>query len=335
MATRTRPVRPLRRKDLIAAGVTPMQMRGPRWQRVGPGLYVPGWVDVRRPDQRIVQAAGRLRPGGAVGGWAAARRLGVTQLDGLDWDGTTLQPVPLCPGPDHQIRPEPSIAVWADWLHTTEIVDADGVPATISPRTCFDGMRRAPTLVDAVVFADLMLHAGLVTLEQMREYVAQRWGWRGVPRARRALGLADPMARNRWETRMRMAWVLDAGLPRPLCNPPVFDLYGNLLGYPDLIDPEAGTVGEFDGGLHRELAQHGQDNEREERFEDSGLVVTRAVSLDFKDRGALAARMRRAHVRGRGRDRRRDGWTLEPPHDWDAAGSEADLTDLLAALDGR
>lgn len=114
MTQRTGPVWPLRRRELIDAGVTPMQVRGPRWQRAGPGWYVPGWVDVRQPDQRIVQAAARLAEGGAVGGWGAARRLGAGFCDGLDWDGTTLRPVPLCPGPDHQVRPGDGIEVWAD-----------------------------------------------------------------------------------------------------------------------------------------------------------------------------------------------------------------------------
>lgn len=204
---------------------------------------------------------------------------------------------------------------------------------TTSPRTCFDGARRAANPVDAVVFVDLMLHAELVDLAQMRAYVAERWGWLGVPQARRAVNLADPGARNGWETRLRMVWMLEAGLPRPLCNPPVFDLDGKLLGYPDLIDPEAGTVGEFDGKGHRELAQHGADNNREELFEDHGLVVTRAISLDFADQDGLSARMRRAHARGSRRDRRHDRWTLEIPPDWGAVGAEDELAALLDGVD--
>ena len=124
---------------MIAAGVTPMQIRGRRWQRVGPGWYVPWWVDVHHPDQRVVQAAARLSPGGAVAGWAAARRLGVRLCDGLGWDGTTVQPVPLRPGPDHQIRPDDAIDVWADWLHMSESIDGNGVPVTIAPRTSSTG----------------------------------------------------------------------------------------------------------------------------------------------------------------------------------------------------
>lgn len=144
---------------------------------------------------------------------------------------------------------------------------------------------------------------------------------------------SDPDARNGWETHLRIVWMLDGGLPRPRCHRPVFDLDGNLLGFPDLLDPEAGTVGEFDGGDHREPAQHGADNAREELFEDHGLVVTRATSLDFADRAGLAARMRRAHARGLRRDHKVDRWTLELPPEWGAAGAEDDLAELLDGVE--
>ncbi len=49
---------------------------------------------------------------------------------------------------------------------------------------------------------------------------------------------------------MRMIWVVDAGLPRPLCNMPIFDRHGRHIGTPDLLDPVAGVVGEYDGALH-------------------------------------------------------------------------------------
>ena len=40
--------------------------------------------------------------------------------------------------------------------------------------------------------------------------------------------------------------------PRPLCNVPVFDRFGQHIGTPDLLDPVAGVVGEYDGALHLE-----------------------------------------------------------------------------------
>jgi len=99
-----------------------------------------------------------------------------------------------------------------------------------------------PDLVEAVVHVDLILACDFFPLEELAAYVADHQGWRGVPQARRAVALAAAGVRSPPETRMRLAWVLGAGLPTPLVNRAVFDLTGNLLGYPDLLDPEAGTV---------------------------------------------------------------------------------------------
>ncbi|MPZ62472.1 MAG: hypothetical protein GEU93_14505 [Propionibacteriales bacterium] len=170
---------PRRRTDLLEDGVTAGRLRGPGWQRTSHGFYVPAGVDRRGPLQRVAQASRRLPAGGAVGGWAAARTLGVRAFDGLATDGRTPIDVPLCIGAEHQIRSVPGIRVWADSLPSDDVVEVDGVPVTTPERTCLDGMRRASGPVEAVVFADLMFHAGLVTVERMRDYVGRHRGWRG------------------------------------------------------------------------------------------------------------------------------------------------------------
>jgi hypothetical protein len=88
---------------------------------------------------------------------------------------------------------------------------------------------------------------------------------------------------------------LDAGLPPMLVNTPVYDLAGNFLGIPDLLEPTTGLVTEYDGEHHRELDQHTADNLREERLEAHGLAVVRVTALDMKDPDALADRLRAAH----------------------------------------
>lgn len=198
------------------------------------------------------------------------------------------------------------------------MAEVDGIRFTGARRTTFDRMRRAGALREAVVAVDQMTHAELVGIEEMRSYLTAHAGWRGVEQARRALALCDPLARNGWETRLRMVWMLDAGLPRPLCNQPLFDRYENLLGYPDLLDPDAGVVFEYDGAGHRRIGQHDRDNNREELFEEHGLVVARVTRLGFEHRDALVRRMRRTRERGLRRDRRRDAWTLEIPASWGA-----------------
>ena len=311
------------REELLADGVSLGELRGPRWQRTSHGRYLPSGVDAADCLQRIVDAAARLPSRGAVGGWAAARALGVDHCDGLDVDGRSLLDVPLCLG-GQRIRGGGGIELWFDPLPENDVTEIDGLRFTRPTRTCLDRMRRAPDLRESVVVADQMTHARLVTVPAMTDYVGAHGGWRGIDQARRALRLCDPMSRNGWETRMRMVWMLDAGLPRPRCNPPVFDRFEGLLGYPDLLDPEAAVVFEYDGAGHRGSRQHDADNRREETLEHHGLVVARVSRADLGDRRGLTDRMQRTRRRGLRRDRAHDAWTLEVPPSWGAYGAEDD-----------
>lgn len=318
------------RAELLASGVTPGELRGPQWQRISHGRYLPCDVDAGACLQRILDAALRLPAGGAVGGWASTRVHGVEECDGLGMDGRTRLDVPVVLG-GARISGTSGLEPWCDPLPDTDVRELGGLRFTAPRRTMFDRMRRARDLREAVVAADQMTHAELVKVAEMARYVEQHPRWRGVGQARRALVLCDPMARNAWETRMRMVWVLDAGLPTPLCNPPVFDLLDGLLGYPDLLDPEAGVVFEYDGAGHRRARQHDRDNRREELFEEHGFVVARVGRADLDDRRALAERMRRTRARGLRRDRRADAWTLEVPASWGSDGVPASVRRALLA----
>ncbi len=112
-------------------------------------------------------------------------------------------------------------------------------------------------------------------------YIVARSGWKGVPVVRQAIDLADGRSASPQESRLRVFWMLDVGLPRPLVNWPVYDADGHLLGIADLLDVEAGLVAEYDGSEHRGLKRHTDDNAREEGFERVGLTVVRATSLDL------------------------------------------------------
>lgn len=123
-----------------------------------------------------------------------------------------------------------------------------------------------------------------------------------------------------------MLYVVEAGLPRPRVNIPVFDLEGKLLGIPDLLDEDAGFVTEFDGQDHRRHTQHRVDNVREEAFESAGLTVVRADSLDIQRyQRELRRRLRDGHRRGCTRDRSRDRWTTKEPAWWIEYARPADV----------
>ena len=96
---------------------------------------------------------------------------------------------------------------------------------------------------------------------------------------------------------MRLVWVLHAGLPRPLCNRPVFSSSGDLLGILDLLDPRAGLVVEYDGADHLTARRRQRDVRREEAFRDHGLDYLTVLAPDLHQRVRLAERMRQAHAR--------------------------------------
>ncbi|MEP6527718.1 MAG: hypothetical protein ABJA86_11205 [Nocardioidaceae bacterium] len=304
-------VRPAPVAELIRSDVTVGTLRGPRWRATARGWYVRAYATQDHPDQRIVEAAAVLPRVGAVGGWAAARALGATVLEGRGIWGGREEPVLLCLGPG-QIRERPGTRISRSPLPEHDVCMVAGIRVTSPLRTTFDGMRLASRLEDAVAFGDVMLHRRLVDLPELAAYVSDHAGWKGIALARRALTLLDLGSRNPWESRFRVLWVVDAGMPRPRCNAPIHDEFGDLLGIVDLLDEAAGVVGEFDGGGHRDIGTHTYDNLREETLEDHGLVVVRATSLDFGHRARTAGRIRRAYARAARGYHAQRRWTTQP-----------------------
>lgn len=295
------------------SGPTRGQAAGPDWRRCGPGLYVP--VDASEPvEQRILEQSARLNDRGGVTAWAALRWRGANFFDGTDVQGGAL-PIPLVTG-GCTLRRGAGTSVSKEQFAPTERELVADVPCATVQRALFDEMRREGSLRQAVVAVDMSAAARLISIWLMSRYVLQRPAWTGVPLVRMALLLADENSRSPQETRMRLVWVIDAGLPVPLCNRPVFDLRGRLLGYPDLFDPVAGVVGEYDGADHKERERHRSDVAREELFRDHGLEYFAVVGGDLRDHGLVVRRMHNARARAAFRTPERRQWTLTPPSWW-------------------
>lgn len=281
-------------------GPTKRQATGPKWRRSSAGLYVPAEVDRSVVEQRIVEEAARLPPGGAVTGWAALRLHGVGYLDGLGADGRTELRVPLVVPPAVRVRPTPTISVHSERLEGDDLTTRYGVPVTVPARAAFDAARRAPDLRSAVVAIDMTLAARVVTRADLTVDLAGRTGWRGLRQAQRALSLADPRSMSPRETLLRLVWCLDAGLPTPRSNWPVADEYGVVVGRPDLLSVELGVVGEFDGAEHRSRGRHRDDLRRDDAFRDVGLEPFRVVGADLDDVPLVLRRICRAVERAQG-----------------------------------
>jgi hypothetical protein len=271
-------------------------------------LLASGDTDVR------VAAVRRLVPLEVpLGGWAALRWLGVDALDGRTGPaGATLLPITVCTGPVGRLRARRGLVVDRSTLMDVDVVEHNGVLVTTAERSCLDVMRGFGA-EEGLVAADATVRAGLTTPERLAATLTRMSGLKGVPQARVAVSLVDGRAESGPESRLRYVWVVEAGLPVPLVNPVVLDLAGRFVARADLVDPEAGTVGEYDGSQHRELAQHTADNVREEDLEGLNLEVTRSTSLDlWPHRRRLVTRLRVAHRRGTQRDHGKDSWILRP-----------------------
>lgn len=265
-----------------------------------------------------------------LGGWAAGFVHGIDLLDGLDAQTMRQLPILVCLGRDLGRASTGNVVYSRDRLPGADRCENYGVSVASPLRTAFDGARLSDNFAEAVAFLDACAHERLVALDELNDYVRRRTGqgWRGIGRVQHALELADMATRNMWESRLRVCYVREARLPRPMVNRPVFDVWGRLVGIPDLLDPHSGLVVEFDGQDHRRRrGQHRDDNAREERFESLGLIVVRSDSLDLMHhRPELVRRLRTAYVRGCRRDRTKDRWTLAEP-EWFI--EQTDPTQLL------
>ena len=201
-------------------------------------------------------------------------------------------------------------------LASEELDDVAGIPVVNPCRALFDELRRPPHDRGAVVAGDMALAAGVVLLDEIAEYTRLRASWRRASWAARALEHVSERSRSPQETRLRLLWTLDARLPPPLVNQPVFTLQGDFVCMADLFDPDAGLVVEYDGAEHRRTRRHARDVARTERIRDVGLETTAVTGLDIDNRRLVVHRLLAARARAAflPEDRRR--WTLEEPADW-------------------
>ena len=294
--------------------MTPGELQGPLWHQVLPQRYAWAATDLSHPRQRALVAASLVPDDGAVGGWAAAFLLGARQLDGSTPDPSAFEPVLVCLQRRSQRRWWPGIRPFRSDLDESDVVEAQGVRVTSPLRTAFDLGRLATSLTESVVVLDAVAHDLGVRLDDVSAYADERRRWRGIPRLRAALRWADARAASPQESRFRMLWVLDAGLPRPLCNWPVLDLDGRLLGIVDLLDVEAGLVGEYDGADHAGARRRALDHARHETLERHRLRVVRIAAPDLgPHRRRTVHRLRIEHSPGMARDRSRDLWVPGVP----------------------
>jgi hypothetical protein len=310
-----RVVRPVRVDPLGQRGPTPDQARGPFWRASSHGLHVPVDVDASVPEQRIVEAAACLPGYGGVTGWAGMRWGGASWFSGT-LPGGGLRPVVLAVM-HGEIRNQPGIRVTSERLPPRDLTSFDGIAITTHVRSVCYEMRYAGSDREAVVILDMAMKDDLVSRDEVAAYVLTLNGWTGVGRCRMAVALADENSWSGMETVMRLIWVVDLGFPRPLCNRPLFGLTGRHVGTPDIIDVEAGVVGEYEGAVHLEGSRRGHDLQREATYRRLGLEYFTMVAADLPSpETTVIPRMRDARQRARWEPESSRRWTVEPPPWW-------------------
>lgn len=292
-------------------GPTRGQARGPRWRRSSRGLVVPAEVELT-PEQRTVEAAAVLRDGDAVTGWAALRWERAVWFDGTA-GGHVLRDVPLVAA--RHLVAQPGFSVSQEFLAPRDVTVVDGVPLTSRVRSTVFEMRYAAGVGAAVVALDMACYADLVSLDEVAAYLAAVGPVTGIQQARDALAEADENSWSPRETWMRGVWTRYAGLPRPLCNRPVFTLDGQHVGTPDLIDPELGLLGQYNGFDHLSLVGVSKDIRQEAAYRALGLEPVTMTGADWASLEGFSRRLLEARRRASARTGERE-WTLEPPAWW-------------------
>lgn len=128
------------------------------------------------------------------------------------------------------------------------------------------------------------------------ELLADRYaGRRGIVRARQAIALFDGGAQSPKESWLRVVLV-QAGLPRPQTQIPVFNEFGSAVAYLDMGWEEMKVAVEYDGEQHRsDRRQYTWDVRRLEMLESLGWIVVRVVAGDRP--ADIVSRVRAARAR--------------------------------------
>ncbi|HWU33148.1 MAG TPA: hypothetical protein VN108_09750 [Marmoricola sp.] len=255
---------------------------------------MPASVDPTRAEQRILEAVPRIPPGGAITGWASLRVWGGGFFDGLAADGVTEVPVPLVVPQTVRLSPSQQLHLFRAAMDPREIRNPHGFPISSPERAVLDEVRRATDLRDAVVVVDMALVAGLTSMLRLHDIANAYRGRPGCQQLGRALAHASDRSRSPQETRMRLIWTIDAGLPAPRCNWPIADYLRKPLGKPDLLCEELGVFGEYDGADHRTRQRHQVDVKREQAFRDAGLEGFTLVGEDINNPRQAVERMKAA-----------------------------------------
>jgi hypothetical protein len=156
-------------------------------------------------------------------------------------------------------------------LDRSETVQLHGLLVTDVARTWFD-LARVLSMADLVAAGDSLLRgpASSTALSRAVEANSRR---PGAKKAQRALPLLNGRSRSRPESHMRYALV-NAGLPTPKVNEPIYDEHGEWLAEPDLAYDDVRIALEYNGVDHATAPRMRRDMTRAVDMVDRGGWLT-------------------------------------------------------------
>jgi very-short-patch-repair endonuclease len=267
-----------------AHGLTSTALAGEQWRHI----FRDVWVHASVEDSLATRvAAARLVLGseGFLCGLTAAWVYGVDVQDRrgqLVWMGRPN-------GSWRKVRP--GCLVREITVDGSDLNVVEGTLMTTPVRTAFDCARWL-SFVEAVVVADALAHAGLMTEESFKVYVRTHRRLRGVRQADWVASVVEPLTESPMESRLRML-LISSGFEGPEPQYIVEDRTGRFVGRADLAYPEQRVIVEYDGALH--WAQRRADDRRRDAMRALGWVVLVASREDYYDQPqAFLAQVRSA-----------------------------------------
>jgi len=214
-----------------------------RWVRLRRGVYVTSddlaAIEHRGSRHRTECLAVLLaldRSSAALSHTSAARLWGLPVLRGSDPTVRLTDPAQWRRGQGYLMSCAP--------LPAGDVATTGPFRLTTPTRTLVDCAREW-ALEDAVVAIDAALLHGRCTLEELRRATDGMHHWPGIPRAVRAVSLADGRAESPLETRGRLR-IVGSGFPTPELQVEI-RTDGRLLGVVDGWYDDAAVAIEFDG----------------------------------------------------------------------------------------
>ena len=196
---------------------------------------------------------------------AAFSGLTAAWLHGLDVD--PCNPIEITVASPTTVSTRAGMRVRRRKLENDEVALARGFRTTSALRTLRDVCART-SLTEAVVLADMALHAGAISVDELSS----------VGRLRHVVKHVEPASESPMESRLRMLIVL-AGLPRPEAQVEIRDRWLRFAGRTDLYYREQRLGLEYDGSGHRESLI--EDNRRQNRLLDAGIRLLRFTASDI------------------------------------------------------